>query len=312
VAHHQSSTSALLPSVLLLCCCCCSCGASVTCCTMPFLQSNAYYCSACMRFLAVLLSLQLWRISDLLYLPEDQVVAELEAHRCEACCKKSITWRCYAAVWWQHMGKVGSRWLAAPHLSVCAMCASVCVLLLGECLSSRRRQGYNHTGRAEVTCSCCTCLKTKWWRSWRHTGAKHVAKSVTWRYYPAVWWQHVVETWSRWLAAAHLFVLCVLLFVCCCWRHTCAAATNTCCLVLSLQCSHRGSGCVLLRRGSRTQHMEQGPHGLLWHIYLFVPCVLLFACCCWVSASVLLFACCCWVSASVLLFACCCWVSVAG
>jgi hypothetical protein len=25
--------------------------------------------------------LQLWRISDLLYLPEDQVVAELEAHR---------------------------------------------------------------------------------------------------------------------------------------------------------------------------------------------------------------------------------------
>jgi hypothetical protein len=30
---------------------------------------------------ALLVLLQLWRISDLLYLPEDEVVAELEAHR---------------------------------------------------------------------------------------------------------------------------------------------------------------------------------------------------------------------------------------
>jgi hypothetical protein len=36
-------------------------------------------CLAAVPFL-----LQLWRISDLLHLPEDQVVAELEAHRCEA------------------------------------------------------------------------------------------------------------------------------------------------------------------------------------------------------------------------------------
>jgi hypothetical protein len=36
------------------------------------------------------LLLQLWRISDLLYLPEDQVVAELEAHRCDAGCKIAL------------------------------------------------------------------------------------------------------------------------------------------------------------------------------------------------------------------------------
>jgi hypothetical protein len=29
----------------------------------------------------LLLLVQIWRISDLLYLPEEQVVAELEAHR---------------------------------------------------------------------------------------------------------------------------------------------------------------------------------------------------------------------------------------
>jgi hypothetical protein len=155
------------------------------------LFSNRQLLLCCDSLLCSCFLLQLWRISDLLYLPEYQVVAELEAHRCEAV---GVLWRCYAVAGWQHAADAMSWWLAvALHmLMLCVLLFECCMLFEGQ--------------------------KIKWWQSWRHTGAKRVATNVTWRCCAAVWWQHTGE--ARVISplwCIHPFVPRVILLKCCCW-----------------------------------------------------------------------------------------------